>query len=60
MKKTAIELLNLVLFHCNITEVQTAFITLQEIENCDHCDQEELRNIIISCLDDLKHQFNHQ
>jgi len=55
MKTTAIELLNLVMLHCDTSKEDSAFSCLQEIDDID--DKTELRNIILSCLDDLKNEF---
>lgn len=53
MKETAIELLNLVALHCP-TEESSAYETLNKI---DDFNKEELKIIILFCLDELKREI---
>lgn len=56
MKKLTIELLNLVMEHCKQSESESAFQTLQDIDDFDYKPQ-HYRNCILSCLDDLKKEI---
>jgi len=59
MKKLTIELLNLVMEHCKQSESESAFQTLQDIDDFDY-KPHHYRNCILSCLDDLKKEIEDQ
>jgi len=58
-KETAINLLNEVLMHCTCDAQQSAFKTLQDIDVVEF-KESHYRNCILSCLDDLKKEFEEE
>lgn len=59
MKQTTIELLNLVMTHCKQTESESAFQTLQGIDDLEFKHHHYI-NCTLSCLNDLKKEFEDQ
>jgi len=59
MKETTIELLNLVMLHCNKSESEFAFKTLQAVD-WEEWKPQHFRNCILTCLNDLKIEFEEQ
>lgn len=59
MKQATIELLNLVMIHCKQTESDSAFQTLQDIDDLEFKHHHYI-NCILSCLNDLKKEFEDQ
>ena len=58
MKKLTIELLNLVMEHCNQSESESAFKALQDIDVLEFKER-HYKNCILSCLDDLKKEIEN-
>jgi len=58
MKKLTIELLNLVMEHCEKSASESAFKALQDIDVLEFKER-HYRNCILSCLDDLKKEIEN-
>jgi len=59
MKQLTIDLLNLVMKHCKQSESESAFQALQDIDVLEF-KESQYRNCILSCLDDLKKEFEEE